>query len=148
MSVEITSEGMEEAIEELRQLEEEILPILLKGTRKGLQRVATGAKLLVPIRTGQLRNSIGSTAKIEGDAIAGDVHATAEYAVYVEMGTGQRGHDSAIGAELGATYTVSRGGKPYMGQPAQPFLYPAVKLHGWKIQDSILQEIRRRTRGG
>lgn len=144
MSVEITSEGLAEILEELRELGEEFLPLLLQGTQNGLRRIATEAKTLAPERTGRLRGSIGSAARIEGDHIEGDVHANAEYAVYVEMGTGQQGHDSEIASELGAMYTVLRGDKPFLGQPARPFLHPAVKAGQWKIPDSILRALRKR----
>lgn len=150
MSVEIESSGLEEILAQLRGLEEDMMPTLRNGVENGLKRIVAEAKTNTPVAKvggGYLRNSIGSTALIRRDAIEANVHANAEYAVYEEMGTGQKGHDSEIGAELGATYTISRGGKPYYGKEARPYLHPAVKKNQWKIGDSLRRAIDRKLKG-
>lgn len=51
------------------------------------RRIETNAKHRVPVRTGNLRRSIGHSVKVEGKKLKLDVFATAKYASYVESGT-------------------------------------------------------------
>lgn len=97
------------------------------------------AKDLCPVDTGQLRNSI-SHAVDEGEQAA-YIGSNMEYAPYVELGTG--------------IYTEGGGGRPTpwvyqdakgnwhwtRGNPAQPFLKPAVASHTRTYRNIIEDEI-------
>ena len=98
------------------------------------------AKDLCPVATGQLRNSI-SHAVDEGEQAA-YIGSNMEYAPYVELGTG--------------IYTEGGGGRPTpwvyqdakgnwhwtRGNPAQPFLVPAIKDHQKTYRNIIEDEMK------
>lgn len=97
------------------------------------------AKDLAPVDTGQLRNSI-SHAVDDGEQAA-YIGSALEYAAYVELGTG--------------IYTEGGGGRPTpwvyqdakgnwhwtRGNPAQPFLKPAVANHTRTYRNIIEDEM-------
>ena len=55
--------------------------------RKTALDVEASAKVYAPVDTGFLRTSIGNTVTIGGDVIEAEVGPTAEYGLYVELGT-------------------------------------------------------------
>lgn len=117
--------------------------------------VQAAAKLLAPADSGELRQSIQITVTNDVGAIVAHIGTRLEYALYVEMGTGPRGaaNHSGISPDINPTYSTSswwihesqvpagtaekyhwttittKQGKFYKcdGQPAQPYLYPALK---------------------
>lgn len=98
------------------------------------------AKDLCPVDTGQLRNSI--THAVDDGEQAAYIGSNMEYAPYVELGTG--------------IYTEGGGGRPTpwvyqdakgnwhwtRGNPAQPFLAPAVKDHQQTYRNIIEDEMK------
>lgn len=79
------------------------------------------AKSDAPIDTGYMANSIQSEYSEPGTGPRGEVFAGAEYAAYVNYGTGSRGQSSAVpdrSPEI--TYTGS-----WLGMPARPFMSQA-----------------------
>ena len=95
--------------------------------RCGLQ--AEGyAKDLCPVDTGNLRNSISH--KVKDSEPAAYIGTNAEYAGYVEFGTG---HHSSIGGGTPKTHWAYMGddGKMHIGKPMkpQPYLKPAIADH-------------------
>ena len=55
------------------------------------KRIQAEAKLLCPVRQGELRNSIKSMTERMDDRVIGNVYTNKAYAMYVEMGTGPKG---------------------------------------------------------
>ncbi|MCL2463133.1 MAG: HK97 gp10 family phage protein [Defluviitaleaceae bacterium] len=108
-------EGLDELLDEFDDLSDETLDALRMGLDKGLKRTVALAKQLAPVRDGQLRNSITSYTERMGQEIEGTVIAGAAHAVYVEMGTGDRGHGADNGKAPGATYTAG-----WPGQEPEP----------------------------
>lgn len=53
--------------------------------------VQADARRLVPVRDGELRTSIKTRAKMDGDKAIGEVYTNLHYAPYVEFGTGPKG---------------------------------------------------------
>lgn len=95
--------------------------------RCGLQ--AEGyAKDLVPVDTGNLRNSISH--KVDSGEPAAYIGTNSEYAAYVEFGTGRY---SATGGGTPKDHWVYMGddGKFHIGKPQKPkpYLKPAVANH-------------------
>lgn len=133
----------------LDNLDEEMLEGALKGATDGLKKLVDAARALAPVDTGQLRNSISSEARIEGDRVIGKAEAKAEHAVYVEFGTGPRGEAHHEGtAPFDVVYRTK--GWSYedpetkeriwtMGQAAQPFMYPAFLA----TRDAVYQDVAR-----
>lgn len=135
MRIEVEVNGVDEIVIALDEVDETVIPMAAKGMGKGLQAIVAEAKALVPVDTGELRDSIrAQPVAVEGDTVTGEVAATAEHAVYVEMGTGDRGAGSppqgAIAA--GATYTSG-----WPGMAAQPYMYPAYQAQ----RDAVVQAI-------
>ncbi len=89
------------------------------------------AVIRVPVDTGNLKNTIYT--EISNGGATAQIGASAEYAVYVEFGTGQRGAASPINRPEGIEYSPG-----WMGMTAKPYLIPALEkfrqqfLDAWK----------------
>lgn len=126
-----------------------------EGVKKATQLVRGAAVLNAPGRTGYLRDNIFADVEAAGDTAIGTVYTNVSYSPYVELGTGPKGaadHDG-ISPEITPAYTMepwwihesqidvgaaeqyhwpyieTPEGKFYKctGQPARPFMYPALK---------------------
>lgn len=92
------------------------------------------AKLLAPVDTGRLRNSIGH--EVEGNTVA--VGTDVEYAPYLEFGTGQFAEGGGRATpwryqdDKGEWHTTS-------GSRPQPFLRPSIDEHIHEYK-SVLEE--------
>ena len=96
------------------------------------------AKRLCPVDTGNLRNSISHT--VDEDEPAVYIGSNTSYAPYVELATG-------IYAEGGRptpwVYQDANGNWHWTrGNPAQPFLAPAVKEHTQTYRNIIEDELK------
>ena len=96
------------------------------------------AKDLAPVDTGNLRNSISHT--VDEDEPAVYIGSNTSYAPYVELATG-------IYAEGGRptpwVYQDDEGNWHWTaGNPAQPFLAPAVKEHATTYRNIIEDELK------
>ena len=96
------------------------------------------AKRLCPVDTGNLQNSITHTVDTaEKSAYVGT---NSEYAVYVEMGTGQY---VAGGRPTPWVYKDEKGNWHMThGQRAQPYIKPAVADHAAQYNRIIEQELK------
>lgn len=111
---------------------DEVLEAFEEGCLRALERCglqAEGyAKDLVPVDTGNLRNSISH--KVVDSEPAAYIGTNAEYAAYVELGTGQY---SSTGGGTPKDHWVYMGddGKAHIGKPMKPrpYLKPAVANH-------------------
>lgn len=106
--------------------------------------VAGDARKACPVDTGNLRNSIEGFTEKSKDTITGGAVTTNEYAAYVEFGTGFVGTESG-GHPLDSELGVVRKTQPWLanipdvgvryvhGQPANPFMYTAMKQNEAEI---------------
>lgn len=129
--------------------------------------VQADAKLRAPANEGELRNSIKTRVKMEGDKAIGEVYTNLEHGVYVELGTGPKGLAShaGISPDVNVSYRSSpwyvhedqidvgpyhfqKMGEFYKmyGQPAQPYLYPALKENHDRISNNISKYVSRKIR--
>ena len=127
--------------------------------------VQAEAKLRAPANEGELRNSIRVRARIEGSRVIGEVFTNSDHGAYVELGTGPKGlaNHSGISPEVSVSYRstpwyvhedqinvgpyhFAKRGEFYKmyGQPAQPYLYPALKDNHDRISRSISKYISRK----
>ena len=96
------------------------------------------AKDLAPVDTGNLRNSISHT--VDEDELAAYIGSNVEYAAYVELGTGKY---TEGGRPTPWVYQDDNGNWHWTaGNPAQPFLAPAVKEHTQTYRNIIEDELR------
>lgn len=129
--------------------------------------VQADAKLRVPSNRGELRNSIKARVKMDGDKVIGEVYTNLHYAPYVELGTGPKGQASHAGISPDVNvsyrstpwfvhedqidvgpYHFQKMGEFYKiyGQPAQPYLYPALKDNHDRISNNISKYVSRKIR--
>ena len=105
------------------------------AVEQACQLISEEAKAIVPVRTGELRDSIGWSAETEGNKVIGTVSATAAHAIFVEMGTGRRGAESP-----------DRGPGPYSmswpGMSPRPYLRPAVDVAREEVKGLFIDAVR------
>lgn len=127
--------------------------------------VQAEAKLRAPANEGELRNSIKVRARIEGGRVIGEVFTNSDHGAYVELGTGPKGlaNHSGISPEVSVSYRSSpwyvhedqinvgpyhfaKRGEFYKmyGQPAQPYLYPALKDNQERVSNNISKYVSRK----
>lgn len=104
-----------------------------KGVRRAGLLVQADAQNLVPVDTGNLRARINTTVEPTPNGAVAEVGTNAQYASYVEYGTGQRG-DSSVSHR-----------QDWIGGAPQPFLRPAFAFHrdSGNINKVIQDEIRK-----
>lgn len=94
--------------------------------KKACALVERAAKEKAPKGTGELRRSITSEIKQEGDNLLGVVFTPLEYAPYVEFGTGLFAEDGGR-TDVPWRYQDDRGEwHTTSGQHPQPFMRPAI----------------------
>lgn len=120
----------------------EILREFGEAVQRALERVgeqAEGyAKSLAPVDTGQLRNSISHA--VDESEPAAYIGTNLEYAPYVELGTGQY---NPQGRPTPWVYQDAKSDWHWTkGNPAQPFLKPAVSDHAQTYRNIIEDELK------
>ena len=120
----------------------EVLASLNAATLRALEKCGLVAedyaKRLCPVDTGNLRNSIDH--KVDPDERAVYIGTNTEYAAYVELGTGKyilggRPTPWRYQDENGRWHTTQ-------GQPAKPYLKPAVAKHAQQYRDILEGELK------
>ena len=127
--------------------------------------VQAEAKLRAPANEGELRNSIKVRVKMEGDRAIGEVFTNSDHGACVELGTGPKGqaNHSGISPDVNVSYRSSpwyvhedqinvgpyhfqKMGEFYKmyGQPAQPYLYPALKDNLERVSNNISNYVNRK----
>lgn len=123
---------------------EEVLEALKAAALRALERCglqAEGyAKDLTPVDTGNLRNSI--THQVSEDGLEVYIGTNVEYAPYVELGTGVYAEGGG-GRPTPWVYQDEKGQWHWTrGNPAQPFLKPAVADHAQTYRNIIEDELK------
>ncbi len=95
-----------------------ITPAAVEGVTAWANLVLHRAQELVPVRTGELRDSGRVDVVVDGKKAVGRVVFDAGHAGYVEYGTGLRGSSSSGAGPYAYSST-------WPGMPAQPYLRPA-----------------------
>lgn len=139
MSVEI--KGLDSLRRKLQLLGGELEQATEKGVEKATKTVQTAAKLLCPVDTGYLRESIQTNFAWQpsGECV-GTVGTIAEYAPYVEFGTGQMGAASPSPPKASISLKYK---EDWKGQVARPFLYPALVDNHARIVKQLELELRK-----
>ena len=152
-------EGAESLIKKLSDIDTEMQKrIVHKAVGRGIQTVRAEAVLLCPVDTGELRGSIMTTVEDDSEGNAtGTVYTNKEYAPYVEFGTGPVGQSEHDGISPDVSVQYRQKGWSYLndegewqytnGQPAQPFLYPALKNNEERVTKQIKEDIRKELEG-
>lgn len=115
-------------------------------------KVENYAKELCPVDTGNLRNSITHQVDGEGATATVTIGAGAEYAPYVELGTGKNftpppewiEHQGKKGRGLDSWVYQDKEGNWHRAYPmkARPFLRPAVENHKDEFETILKNELQ------
>lgn len=146
-----------------------------QGIKQAISFVQEAAKMNAPSVSGELREAIFVKTERRGDEVIGTCGTANEHAAYVEFGTGPRGQadHAGISPDVPVAYTQSpwwvhesqltpgtaemyhwsyidtKQGRFYRvnGQPARPYLYPALHDNldtiSQIVSDAVRKELRR-----
>lgn len=120
----------------------EVLNAMNDAVVRALERCGSQAegyaKDLAPVDTGRLRDSI--THSVDDGEPAVYIGTNMEYATYVELGTGKYAEG---GRPTPRVYQDDEGNRHWTaGNPAQPFLKPAVADHAQTYRNIIEDELK------
>ena len=151
-------------IDRLTQRFNKIANMELRATvNKATQLVHGQAKALAPVDKGGLAGSIHMQVKDTGEELQGRVYTNLEYAPYVEFGTGVKGNGTYPYQIKGLSLEYKNKGWAYYdedkgewiytkGQEAQPYMYPALKMHEKTIKrifkDGVKTKLKENCKGG
>ena len=149
MSDSVKIDGLLPLLDKLNELGVTSDDAMLNAMQQGVKHVQGAAKMLCPVDTGALRNSISAEAEKEDGKIVGTVSTDKEYAAYVELGTGQRGEASPSPPK----YPLESGYRQdWKGMSARPFMYPAVEQTRKSLPkvmvNALKQQIKKAVMGG
>lgn len=156
-------DGMDELERKLKQLAD---MDLRKAVGKAVQTIRSAAVMNVHADTGELKQNIFAAVEEDGDCVTGICWTNKPYAPFLEFGTGPKGQNNHAGISPDITpvyaqspwwihesqvdrrvaekyrwfYIDTPKGRFYQctGQPAYPFMYPALKDN----QDALLEGMR------
>jgi HK97 gp10 family phage protein len=111
----------------------QIIPRVVAAVTSGTDAVYEESQVLVPVDTGNLHETALTRVSVEGDQVTGQVVYPADYAAYVEFGTGRRGSESAGAGPF--SYSAH-----WPGMPAQPYLRPALDIARPAIRAAFADE--------
>lgn len=126
---------------DLAQIEAKIVPVLIAASHDAAEAAAGEARALVPVRTGKLRDSIGTRTEWVGHVVKGHIVATAEHAGFVEFGTGLAGSGTypynlpQQGVPKTGSWVYDYKNQNWPGMVARPYLRPPLDT----ARDQILQ---------
>ena len=137
--IEIKINGLDEIISKYRALNNNTDTILKNALFKAGQQIQASAKLLCPVDTGELRNSINVVRTENGVSVG----TNCEYAIYQEFGTGSKGNP-AVPHTTKQKWTYYSGGRFYTtsGNYPQPFLQPAFTSNQDNIKGIIISALQ------
>ena len=165
------NEGWDELVEKLSILPQNTVDAIKKIAMGVVTKKVQGtAKRKAPAFQGDLRKSIKTKVKLEGDDVIGTVYSNSDHAPYVEFGTGPEGaaNHAGISPNVNVSYRTDPWWIPghlmnndiangynwivgklpdgeYIywtdGQKAQPFMYPALKENEDKIPPIFMNTV-------
>ena len=145
-------QNVDKLLRKLKRMDMDVNDTLVPIMARQAKFVQGVAKDLCPVRDGQLRNSIRTTTRKSKNKVTSLVHTNTEYAAYVEFGTGKVGETTPVDNKYPGPLAYKQtkwkanipdvGWRYVAGQPAQPFLYPALKNNEEKVIDNIANELK------
>ena len=145
-------QNVDKLLQKLKKLDLDVNDTLAPIMARQSKLIQGEAKDLCPVDLGQLRNSILTTTRKSKYKITALVHTNTEYAAYVEFGTGKVGESTPVADKYPGSLAYKQtkwkanipdvGWRYVAGQPAQPFLYPALKNNEEKVIDNIANELK------
>lgn len=112
------------------RLEAKLVPLLTVGAQNAAAAVLEISQALVPVDTGDLKASGGTSVEWKGSRVTGYVVYSSAHAGYVELGTGRRGAASAGAGPF--PYDAN-----WPGMVAQPYVRPALDIGRQQTVDAF-----------
>lgn len=132
----IEIKGLDKALKHFDRLSDSMKQNVLDEIEVGAREIEGDAKVRVPVDTGNLRASITVSPLQNGQEIV----AQADYAAYVEFGTGQL---VKVPAALESYAAQFKGrGLRLVNLPARPFLFPAYEAERPQIIKRIKELLK------
>ena len=147
--------GVDSLIKKLNALGGNANKVLETSIAKQTKLVQGEAKDLCPVDSGDLQQRIYTDVKSHQSKVIGKVFTNVEYAAYVEFGTGKKGEASGGDKYPGPlSYKQDKwkvnipdvGVRWTEGQPAQPYLYPALKNNEELVKKNIVSDLEKKIR--
>lgn len=145
--------GADNLIRKLNSLGGNSEEILRKSMTIQGKLIQAEAKLMCPVDNGALRNSIQAETRVDKGTISTTVSTNNEYAAYVEFGTGKKGQDTSVSDKYPGPLSYKQdkwkvnipdvGVRWVEGQPAQPFMYPALKNNEDRVIKNVTNAIKK-----
>lgn len=135
----IRVEGLNELMKKLQQTRSDSNTVVERGLLRAGNKIRNKAVLLCPVDTGELRNSI----QVEKTApLTVAVGTNKEYGPFVEFGTGTQGDPAVPHTTKEYWKYQDENGEWHTshGQPAQPFLRPAIDEE--EIVSTVADEVK------
>ena len=125
LSIEFNKQSLNTFYKYLKDLEGDVADYVRAEIEDSMLAIESGAASNVAVDTGALKNSIQSTPiKVSKNQVTGGVEVGANYAPYVEFGTGTRVKVPSELSNFAAQYKGA--GVKEVNLPARPFFYPEV----------------------
>lgn len=146
--------GLDSLLKKLNSLRGNVEETLYNSIAKQTKLVQGEAKELCPVDTGDLRGSIKANTQKNKNKIVGIVSTNSDHAAYVEFGTGKVGERTNKNTKVNVSYKQDKwkvnipdvGVRWIEGQPAQPYIYPALKNNEEKIIENIKADVKQAIR--
>jgi len=147
--------GVDSLMKKLNALGGNANKVLETSIAKQTKLVQGEAKDLCPVDSGDLQQRIYTDVKSQQSKVIGKVFTNVEYAAYVEFGTGKKGEESGGDKYPGPlSYKQDKwlvnipdvGPRWIEGQPAQPFMYPALKNNEELVKKNIASDLEKKIR--
>lgn len=148
--------GLDKLIKKLDRLGGNIEETLKLSMQKQGELVKGDAKDLAPVDIGDLRQSIYKKTTITKSKITSTIYTNSDHAAYVEFGTGKVGQNTPVVNKYPGQLAYKQdkwkvnipgvGVRYIAGQPAQPYLYPALKNNEDKIIENIKDDVKKAIR--
>lgn len=142
LSIEFNKQSLNAFFNYLKKLEGDVADYVRAEIEDSILSIESDAAKDVRVDTGTLKNSIQSTPiKVSKNEITGGVEVGAEYAPYVEFGTGTR---VKVDSELSDFASQFKGaGIKDINLPARPFFYPAVYKQRQDLPKNIERTLKK-----
>jgi len=147
--------GVDSLMKKLNALGGNANKVLETSIAKQTKLVQGEAKDLCSVDSGDLQQRIYTDVKSQQSKVIGKVFTNVEYAAYVEFGTGKKGEESGGDKYPGPlSYKQDKwlvnipdvGPRWIEGQPAQPFMYPALKNNEELVKKNIASDLEKKIR--
>lgn len=148
--------GLDSLLKKLNKLGGNVDEVLFKSMQKQGQLVKDDAQDLCPVDISDLRQSIRRSTKRYKGKIVAKIYTNSDHAAYVEFGTGKVGQNTAVAGKYPGALAYKQdkwlanipdvGLRYIAGQPAQPYLYPALKNNKERILGNIKVDVKRAIR--